>query len=738
MQRSSNPSTPSSVLPKLFFTVFFILNTLFFQIADVWSNHFNDHSWIYIPYSILKITSLVFLAMICHAAGKVILSGKRIGMLPQEFLFIDLVLFRFFSGASLIGLYYFIAGYIGAYYYITSLIVTVPLIYSSYQDLSIGLTRLKQFFVSLRPANFSLLINIAIVSVTVLSLTDTYLRGANTPTLTADVDIPNHYLNFYYQALNRFHGWWPTNHLLGFYYLKGSGVYFLGMGLTDVHGASLVGYLFYFFTLILFYRFISLTTNSNTLILFGGLLFTLSRFNHIVTYYKTHIMINSMAIFAMYSSILLLILNKKSRVITLALIAFGIGFPICYPTMAIFTSFLIFICIAYSFLTTRREAAGALSALVIALLVSSAVVFIINNKLTGVYDYSMRLFDSSWDLDTFSKWMDPANLRIQLGLDSTDGKSNNLLSMTSLSTGIQLFFQDIVIFTSPYDSHLIVSYLLIIFIILTQASAFIFPGIYSLDTKQRLAARYIALCGLVYFTVLAGINHMALNRAFLASSFLCVLLFTSSLSFASSLISSRFHFKHSQIILTLLCAAAFTPQFMNDIRPADWPHYFKAFSGKFTLLDSSEYNYPTKFYYELQNSLPKNSKVLLLTASNGALTIPDSIFQLGYSSDIRKNTSLILYSPPNIAIDALKEDEIHYAVIDTRKPLIYMCLSPIFNPDTLFDYWKILTKDGHFIVLELSPGTPNIPDNDFLTQYRKMLHNIDKSHLRAYDKAHPQ
>lgn len=736
MQSYFSKFIPPTTLSKVLFTTAFVVSTGLFQAIDIWNTHFNHHTWLYFLYSLLKITTLAFLAIACHSAGKILLSQECIAFLPRRFSSIDVLLFRLFSGSCFIGIIYFIAGYFNAYYYITALVITAPLIYKSYDGIASITSKLYTNSILNFSFKYIYLLNVPIVILTIISLTDAYIRGANTPTLTADVDIPNHYLNYYSQALYRFNGWWPTNHLLGFYYLKGSGLYFLGMSLTDPHGASLVGYLFFCFTLLLFYRTLSFYLPSNTTILFGGFLFTLSRFNHIVTYYKLHIMINSMALFAIYSSLVLLHLNIFSKRLNLALICFGVGFSICYPTMAIFASIFVSIALLFSFFTSKLEALKSLSYLVVSLLVSSTAIFIINYKMTGVFDYSMRAFDSFWNLDVFSSWMDPANLMIQLGLDYTDGKFNSLMSITNFQNGIQRFFQDIIVFSSPYSFHSLISSSIITTIIVINFFSIIFPDVFCLNSSQRTTIKFILICSFIYFIVLASINHMALNRAFLASSFLCILLLTSSLALVSSLIAHHFHFQHSYIIFISIIAALFTPQISNDIRPADWPFYSKAFIGKFTLLDSSEYNYPTRFYYDLQNALPSDSKALLLTSQNGALTIPKSIYQLGYSSDLRNLTTQILFGKPHNAVNALRMNNIRYAVIDIRKPLMYISLAPIFHPDFFFKHWKLFLKNDHFYVFELSPDISNDSDFIFLSTYRSMLMDIDKSHIRAYDKAH--
>jgi hypothetical protein len=206
-----------------------------FKLEDIYHTQFATRGTTVIVYNGFRVLFIFYLFWIVYAAGALALrwAGGYAGLRTIE----RLVLY-FFAGAGLWHIGLLALGYLNLYAVPVAIVITVPAVALSYPSAHDaisqcwrGISRWR----SLRRPQRVMIVSIGVIGALLLLVKGLYPGGGH--------DYYTHYF-YYYQAVIDLGGLWPNEIWYHYYYSKGSGLFFLGMLLTDPLAPQLVTFCF--------------------------------------------------------------------------------------------------------------------------------------------------------------------------------------------------------------------------------------------------------------------------------------------------------------------------------------------------------------------------------------------------------------------------------------------------------------------------------------------------------------
>jgi hypothetical protein len=206
-----------------------------FKLADVYHTQFATKGPTVVIYNGFRVLFIFYLFWIVYAAGALALrwASRSAGLRTVE----RLVLY-FFAGAGLWHLGLLALGYLNLYTIPVAIAITVPAVALSYPSARDAIPRCWRgisLWQSLPRPQLVTLAGIGVVGTLLLLVKGLYPGGGH--------DYYTHYF-YYYQAVIDQGGLWPNEVWYHYYYSKGSGLFFLGMLLTDPLAPQLVTFCF--------------------------------------------------------------------------------------------------------------------------------------------------------------------------------------------------------------------------------------------------------------------------------------------------------------------------------------------------------------------------------------------------------------------------------------------------------------------------------------------------------------
>jgi len=206
-----------------------------FKLADVYHAHFATTGLIVVAYNVFRVLFIFYLFWIVYAAGALVL--HRLGRF-SELQTIERLVLGFFAGAGLWHIAMLALGYLNFYTVPVAIAITVPAMIYAYPDARMAASGFRRYLFSLRAADRRDCIMaccITLAASLLLIIKGLYPGGGH--------DYYTHYF-YYYQEVIQQGGIWPNKVWYHYYYSKGSGLFFLGMLLTDPLAPQLVTFCF--------------------------------------------------------------------------------------------------------------------------------------------------------------------------------------------------------------------------------------------------------------------------------------------------------------------------------------------------------------------------------------------------------------------------------------------------------------------------------------------------------------
>jgi hypothetical protein len=206
-----------------------------FKLVDVYHVHFATKGLIVLVYNAFRVLFIFYLFWIVYAAGALAL--RRHGKF-SELRTIERLVLSFFAGAGLWHIALLTLGYLNLYTVPVAIAVTLPAVAWTYPDARDALSEFRRRIPPWRSVLWQKCLTvaaIALVGVLLLLIKGLYPGGGH--------DYYTHYF-YYYQEVIAQGGIWPNKVWYHYYYSKGSGLFFLGMLLTDPLAPQLVTFCF--------------------------------------------------------------------------------------------------------------------------------------------------------------------------------------------------------------------------------------------------------------------------------------------------------------------------------------------------------------------------------------------------------------------------------------------------------------------------------------------------------------
>lgn len=206
-----------------------------FKLVDVYHAHFASRGLIVVAYNAFRVLFIFYLFWIVYAAGALLL--RRFGKF-SELQTIERLVLGFFAGAGLWHIALLALGYLNLYTVPVAIAITVPFVALSYPTARDATWQLARIITEWQRTSWNkrLLVSaIAVLGLFLLVIKGLYPGGGH--------DYYTHYF-YYYQEVIQQAGIWPNKVWYHYYYSKGSGLFFLGMLLTDPLAPQLVTFCF--------------------------------------------------------------------------------------------------------------------------------------------------------------------------------------------------------------------------------------------------------------------------------------------------------------------------------------------------------------------------------------------------------------------------------------------------------------------------------------------------------------
>ncbi len=247
--QSRSLKDPRELAAALLVTGLFVAISFWFHIHDVHNKHFSDSGSVYFTYNLLKFASAAYLMWILYFIGHVILEALSVRGYEFSLTATDRAISAFYIGSSALAIVMYLLGYLHLYYFSVSLVITVPIVFLSYPQLSDLLATTQRGLSAFRLRSL-VSVRAVLVGMAAIMLLTVLIDKALFPTF--DYDSLTHYLQYYREVIHN-HSLAPNNVWYHFYYSKGAGLFYLNMLLTDDMGLSIVSFLMTLATALVLY-----------------------------------------------------------------------------------------------------------------------------------------------------------------------------------------------------------------------------------------------------------------------------------------------------------------------------------------------------------------------------------------------------------------------------------------------------------------------------------------------------
>lgn len=723
----------------LLVSVLYLTILISYHYLAVWSEHFAQPGLVYLAGSLLKLAFIPFFMLILASVGRFLLTDAQMARLGPEWTHLDVLAMRGLFGAGVTVIAVFLLGFAGLYRFWAFLMLTAPFVYLGTPILKASACELTYQFQTIRWKSFEAWVMSVILAVLFTGIVDVYIRNVNVPLGYFDGDVQFSYFPFYRELVETTHSWWPSS-FHQFFFSKGSGIQVLPAVLLDPMAASLGSLVLFFFSAFALYRMALRLTTLPSLAAFALLLYCMSRMTHNLNFFKPHIGLSSWII--LWIAFLALYWRTLPEVRTYIIpggLASILGLVVFQPIYV----FLALALLLWMWVGARLCDARFGRRQVMTLVVSSVFVFAamiaLNSHYTGVQEISFDFFVKHIDLERFSRYMYPTYAKVVVFLHTGDGGvdgsvKSGFSSLSNLALSLNALFCDFTAFSDWIAVGWTKTLLLLIFLVaLTLVIASSVRNRLSnfQDSWLLLGAEVICL---IVFLVL---HHAALTRAFYFTSGLYAL----SVALLASAIIKIFPGsmrRNAAAVLSIVLLLFVAQSIRRDILVSDWRHYLKPLTGEWSYSQYQEYSYPTLKYVEVQKQLPADIKCLAINSRTGALTIPNSKFEMFLYNHFMHNLPIVLYGSPKQARVALERHGVKYIAISTNSELDGIVLSPFLRPENIGAYWSVVCQfDDLWLLAWREEGQPPLPD-DFLQAYQNQVEKLSKRSKDLYELSRTQ
>lgn len=734
------------------FTSAFVFIVLWIKNVDVWNNYFDKNSLIYLPYNVLRIAFIFYMAAALHYVGKRAVSliireddGLRVGA-------VDRFLLYSYMGASLTTVFMFILGLLKLYYLPVMLAVTVPMVFFSYRGLHAGVGNIPASLGAawgrlseggrLKTVIYSAMTAAAIVQLLYLLI----LRGL-LPGIMLN-DAIGHILPYYKEVLQNHHIY-MNKYYADFFLIKGAGLNFLAAMLTDVQGVQLITYYMFILSALTVFRFARHVCGRDIGWPIAAVLVYLSSAIIIQGFQKLHISVASFIIYIVYMGVFSFSLNGKalrkwSYIQSLAAAA---------TVVTVFLSFgAVFAILTFQFVLFPIMRRHAKPRFLFAPLIAAAAVFalilMINYFTTGTFALKYFLSDYT-NRPLMDKWISQSALLLRYELTSVEGGMNAAESTVDIrrilkadSSIVLLYIAETAVDKAMVPMHNFAYYAL-----------FLWTVVYAFrrDEAERPAMMFVFFMFLFVIamrllTTGAYTGSESDNSVFRFTMFIVgfkAFLYAASLQYLHKAFVPR-RLKGPAAAVLLVTVSVFAAKnFILSARDVPLVLGYKNlafFSGKLNYADiygqRNEDFGNVKMCMRAQRAADTDSRILALNFLPSCYGMPGSSFERPFGAVFNKSGDFddIHFGRPEMAIKTLRSHGIDYFLIDFGRPLYATAYAPIFNPQSLRTHFKTAWRAGSYLLLTWRDADgPAIHPSD-MKKYI-YLRYADTNTVKAYERA---
>ncbi len=735
-------------------SVLFALSYLFvvgwFQFVNVWEKHFADPGFVYIVYHLFKVVFLLFIAWLIYYSGRVLFGYFMKKREYAGWSGIDAFLISSFLGAALWTVVMFFLGLSKLYYLSTVLILTVPVIFLSYPDFK-GvvsgmpglLTHWRNNWASMNKGGKALFSGFLLV-IFVQFLYLLIVKGLSPDLVTNDT--VGHYMPYFQEVINS-HSTWMNKFTFHYFMSRGSGLFFLAALLTDVQSIQLVSFYFMILTGLVLCALVGRITDDWPWVLLAACLYfstniLISETGLIVAeFQKSHVMIGAFVVFMTYMTTLAFAIPAgcfsawcffQIFIATTGVIISPVSFVFIFPYL-IFQGAL--------FMLLKRE--PLLKLTTIAIVVTSTVFLSLlgfNYLSSGLAELTpLPLFFEYRNESILSRWVSPLSLLSSINIAITSGEGaggvgfSNLLNIGNYIQNFKLVF---------YDDAMAPIVLFIMLLLLTGITFMV-----SLKKKFFPEEALYSISSILFmlFTafLLFSVNKQhSLYRYTFFLAYFKIAFYVFLLVFLTRIFSGGAILKRN--IVLAITATALLFSVVNFFRLTS-----SSASG-ISLEDRIKFLFGLTSYAELYNKkwevtniglnvkkvVGKDAKVVPLNFFPGLYGIPNGGFQRPFMCDYNKSGDFesVLFGPPEKAMETLKKYRINYFLIVSVRPLLFTVFAPLFEPQAVKQYFKLVGTGENTLLLTWRAETDPPISDAILTQYEQVRDaNRTNSYAQAYD-----
>lgn len=230
------------MMGSFLFTLFYAFLVGWFHWTRVWTDRYFEAGTVYIFYNAFRIAFLFYFTLILFALGRSLL--RRIAPMKVDLQLDSLSRFLLASyvGAAVFEIVMVILGFLHLYYPMVALILTLPWVFLSFPALKKFLGEIPRILQKAIPegSGYQRMTHGLLMGAALFLLVDLLVKKGLFPDIVGS-DPVGHYLPYFNEVLTRHH-LWPNQYFLNYFYLKGAGLNFLALLLTDIQGSQLASF----------------------------------------------------------------------------------------------------------------------------------------------------------------------------------------------------------------------------------------------------------------------------------------------------------------------------------------------------------------------------------------------------------------------------------------------------------------------------------------------------------------
>lgn len=731
----------TSLIGAVVFSAVYLFIIYWFQSVDIWNRYF-EGSGLYILYNLFRVVFLFYFAWIMFFLGRmffVFIKKDDLQLTP-----IDFFLASSFIGASLLTIVMFVLGLLKLYYTMTALLLTLPIVFTSYKDFKGRIKEIPNFFTKFSREHFKRketlyrFVSAALILVILFQIIYVFISKGLMPDLITN-DTIGHYLPYYQEVINN-HSIWMNKYFLHYYFSKGAGLFFLAGLLTDIQSSQIVSFYFLLLSVLVLYAFIKRTLGNELLWMLAGIIMYLSSSILLIEsgpvvaeFQKLHIVTGSFIIFIVYMTIAAFTLPSGREYLSsitqsIVLIAITIISPVSFIFTVPYLISQIFMFLVFKRGTLVKHSILPLSIAVTAF----AAMLVFNYISSGMAEYSLVTFFFKHRNESIMKeWISPMAISFQMQMNAISGAGTGTVDITELFKAqlllqniTEVLFDNTMIPLGAYLTLLLTSVVLIVIavrkgllpfeavnnmlpILSMLVIAFLLLGIVKVQSLYRYlfflaffkAALYIYVmyCFIIFFTANNFKGYVPVLIA--AVSVYSIINFYS--------LSKQQILSRGEKISFLIGSAGYA-----DL-------YQKRWDG-------------ITMGLKIQKALGDDKKVMVMNFLPPLYGLPKSGFQRPLMNDFNKSGYFenIMFGSPEDAIKALKGLDINYFLILLNKPLLFTAYAPLFETQNVQKYFKLIGSSEKTLLLTWRFENEQGVSNEAVMTYNN-LRESSKSHRYA-------